>query len=56
MEIEILRNTLTGLKKCKGELFEYGGLQFCITRFFGEYHAIELHTGTDAATGKTKKP
>lgn len=40
------------LRKFKGELFEYNGLQFCIGFAEGNWMAIELQTGHCAASYK----
>lgn len=48
--VTIKRATNGGITICCGELFEYAGLQFCITNSFDSnvYYAIEVSTGLSA--------
>lgn len=48
--VTIKRATTDGLVECTGELYEYGGFQFCLTYNIdnGVYYAIEISTGLSA--------
>ena len=46
--IEIKRATEDGLETCSGELFEWEGFQFCLTKVGNEWMAIELSSGASA--------
>lgn len=53
--VTIKRATTDGIVECTGELYIYGGFQFCITYDADNcaYYAIELSTGLSAKTAYT---
>ena len=57
--IEIKRVTDEGLVRCSGELLEWEGFQFCLTKVGEEWMAIELSIGASAGSAhewfETKK-
>ena len=54
--IEIKRATDDGLVPCSGELLEWKGFQFCITKVGNKWMAIELNSGASAYEVYYSKP
>ena len=54
--IEIKRATDDGLVPCSGELLEWEGFQFCLTKVGNKWMAIELSSGASAYEVYCSKP
>ena len=54
--IEIKRATDDGLETCSGELLEWQGFQFCLTKVGNKWMAIELNSGASAYEVYSSKP
>ena len=54
--IEIKRATDDGLETCSGELLEWEGFQFCLTKVDNKWMAIELSSGASAYDVYCSKP
>ena len=54
--IEIKRATDDGLETCSGELLEWQGFQFYLTKVGNKWMAIELNSGASACEVYSSKP